>query len=125
MQVTGMLTGARLLAHVGFPTSEILGPDATEDQIQGLIDRHGLIFIKPLFRGGVGRRPVRITFDMKLALGQVITPGLFNRMLKDVSDDTEKALIMEAVLRSQTQAYYGCGRRPAADYIRPTHPDCP
>ncbi len=47
------------------------------------------------------------TFDMKLALGQVITPGLFNRMLKDVSDDTEKALIMEAVLRSQTQAYYG------------------
>ena len=47
------------------------------------------------------------TFDMKLALGQVITPGLFNRMLKDVSDEAEKALIMEAVLRSQTQAYYG------------------
>jgi ribonuclease R len=47
------------------------------------------------------------TFEMKLALGQVITPGLFNRMLKDVSDESEKALIMEAVLRSQTQAYYG------------------
>jgi ribonuclease R len=47
------------------------------------------------------------TFDKKLALGQVITPGLFNRMLKDVADDAEKALIMEAVLRSQTQAYYG------------------
>ena len=47
------------------------------------------------------------TFDRKLALGQVITPSLFNRMLKDVADDTEKALIMEAVLRSQTQAYYG------------------
>ena len=43
----------------------------------------------------------------KFALGQVITPGLFNRMLKDVSDPAEKALIMEAVLRSQTQAYYG------------------
>ena len=28
-------------------------------------------------------------------------------MLKDVSDESEKALIMEAVLRSQTQAYYG------------------
>jgi len=37
----------------------------------------------------------------------VITPGLFNRMLKDVSDEAEKALVMEAVLRSQTQAYYG------------------
>ena len=47
------------------------------------------------------------TFDRKLALGQVITPGLFNRMLKDVADETEKALVMEAVLRSQTQAYYG------------------
>jgi ribonuclease R len=47
------------------------------------------------------------TFDLKLALGQVITPGLFNRLLKDVADEGEKALIMEAVLRSQTQAYYG------------------
>ncbi len=42
-----------------------------------------------------------------LALGQVITPGLFNRMIKDVADPAEKALVMEAVLRSQTQAYYG------------------
>ncbi|MFC0203108.1 ribonuclease R family protein [Novosphingobium soli] len=49
------------------------------------------------------------TFDKKLALGQVITPGLFNRMLKDITDETEKALVMEAVLRSQTQAYYGPG----------------
>ncbi|GAD49564.1 ribonuclease R [Caenibius tardaugens NBRC 16725] len=47
------------------------------------------------------------TFERKLALGQVITPGLFNRMLKDIADENEKALIMEAVLRSQTQAYYG------------------
>jgi len=47
------------------------------------------------------------TFDRKLALGQVITPSLFNRLLKDVADEAEKALIMEAVLRSQTQAYYG------------------
>ncbi len=47
------------------------------------------------------------TFDRKLALGQVVTPSLFNRLLKDVTDETEKALVMEAVLRSQTQAYYG------------------
>lgn len=47
------------------------------------------------------------TFERKFALGQVVTPGLFNRMLKDISDEAEKALIMEAVLRSQTQAYYG------------------
>lgn len=43
----------------------------------------------------------------KLSLGQVITPGLFNRMLKDIVEPAERALVMEAVLRSQTQAYYG------------------
>ena len=47
------------------------------------------------------------TFGKNLALGQVITPGLFNRMLKDVTDESEKAQVMEAVLRTQTQAYYG------------------
>ncbi len=47
------------------------------------------------------------SFERKFALGQVITPSLFNRLLRDVADDAEKALIMEAVLRSQTQAYYG------------------
>ena len=47
------------------------------------------------------------TFGRKLALGQVITPSLFNRILKDVTDEAEKLLVMEAVLRSQTQAYYG------------------
>ncbi|MXP28458.1 ribonuclease R [Porphyrobacter algicida] len=47
------------------------------------------------------------TQGRKLALGQVITPGLFNRMLKDIGDETEKALLMEAVLRTQMQAYYG------------------
>ena len=47
------------------------------------------------------------TQGRNFALGQVITPGLFNRMLKDIADPAEKAMIMEAVLRSQTQAYYG------------------
>ena len=47
------------------------------------------------------------TIGQKLALGQVITPSLFNRMIRDVTDPGEKALVMEAVLRSQTQAYYG------------------
>jgi len=47
------------------------------------------------------------TFGKQLSLGQVITPGLFNRILKDIADESEKAVIMEAVLRSQTQAFYG------------------
>lgn len=56
MQLTGLLYGAQLLKHVDFPTAEVLGPDATEDQIQDLIKRHGQIFIKPLFKGGVGKK---------------------------------------------------------------------
>ena len=74
MQVTGMLTGARLLEYVGFPTSEVLGPDATEDQIRALIDRHKLIFIKPLFRGGVGKKGkaglIGRARDLKTALAE-------------------------------------------------------
>ena len=56
MQVTGMLHGAKVLQLVGFPTSEVLGPAATEEEIKGLIDRHGSIFIKPVFKGGIGKK---------------------------------------------------------------------
>jgi ribonuclease R len=55
----------------------------------------------------IALRDYLATMGRKLSLGQVVTPGLFNRMLKDISDEAEKALVMEAVLRSQTQAYYG------------------
>ncbi len=56
MQLTGLLYGAPLLRHVDFPVTEVLGPGATESEIQGLIDRHKLIFIKPIFRGGIGKK---------------------------------------------------------------------
>lgn len=55
----------------------------------------------------IALRDFLATSGRKLALGQVVTPGLFNRMLKDVTDEEEKAQVMEAVLRTQTQAYYG------------------
>jgi succinyl-CoA synthetase beta subunit len=56
MQITGMLYGSQLLQYVDFPTSEVLGPGASEDEIQRLIDRHKMIFIKPFFKGGVGKK---------------------------------------------------------------------
>src|SRR3974390_2978463 len=56
MQITGMLYGARLLDYVEFPAPGVWGPEAFEDEIKGLIERHNLIFIKPLFRGGVGKK---------------------------------------------------------------------
>ena len=56
MQVTGMLNGAKLLQFAGFPTSEVLGPAASEGEIKDLISRHGSVFIKPVFKGGVGKK---------------------------------------------------------------------
>lgn len=46
------------------------------------------------------------TFDMDFALGQVVRPSTFNRLIAKVGDREEKPQIMEQILRSQTQAYY-------------------
>jgi succinyl-CoA synthetase beta subunit len=56
MQITGMLYGSKLLRFVGFPASEVLGPAATEEEIKGLLKRHGSIFVKPVFKGGIGKK---------------------------------------------------------------------
>jgi ribonuclease R len=46
------------------------------------------------------------TFGIAFALGQVIKPATFNRLLDQVKDVDARPEIMEQVLRSQTQAYY-------------------
>jgi len=46
------------------------------------------------------------TFDMEFALGQVVRPATFNRIIGRVTDEAVRPQIMEQVLRSQTQAYY-------------------
>src|SRR5450755_566478 len=56
MEITGMLHGARLLEFAGFPATEVLGPDASEEQIKAMIDKDGMIFIKPVFKGGIGKK---------------------------------------------------------------------
>jgi succinyl-CoA synthetase beta subunit len=56
MQLTGMLHGSKLLQFVDFPSAQVLGPEASEDQIGALIERHGAVFVKPIFKGGVGKK---------------------------------------------------------------------
>ncbi|MEI2776146.1 MAG: ATP citrate lyase citrate-binding domain-containing protein [Tetrasphaera sp.] len=56
MNLTGMLYGAKLLEFAGFPAAEVLGPDASEEEIKDLISRHGEIMIKPVFKGGIGKK---------------------------------------------------------------------
>ena len=47
------------------------------------------------------------TFDLEFALGQVVRPSTFNAIIDKVQEHDEiLPQIMEAVLRSQTQAYY-------------------
>ncbi|MEA1082887.1 RNB domain-containing ribonuclease [Sphingomonas sp. CD22] len=46
------------------------------------------------------------TFDVPLALGQVIRPATFNHVLDRVGDADFRPQVMEQVLRTQTQAYY-------------------
>ncbi|HEX8535396.1 MAG TPA: VacB/RNase II family 3'-5' exoribonuclease, partial [Allosphingosinicella sp.] len=47
------------------------------------------------------------TFDIPFALGQVIKPETFNRIIDRVGEAEFKPEIMEQILRTQTQAYYG------------------
>ena len=72
MEVTGMLYGAKMLQFVDFPTTEVLGPSASEDDIKKMIDRHGMVFVKPVFKGGVGKKGkaglVGKASDLKTAL---------------------------------------------------------
>jgi ribonuclease R len=46
------------------------------------------------------------TFGVPFALGQVIKPATFNRILERVGDAEFRPQVMEQVLRTQTQAYY-------------------
>lgn len=74
MQLSGMLHGARLLRFVGFPATEVLGPASSEEEVKALIDKHGLIFIKPVFKGGIGKKGkaglLGRASDLKTALGE-------------------------------------------------------
>ncbi|MBW8734846.1 MAG: VacB/RNase II family 3'-5' exoribonuclease [Asticcacaulis sp.] len=47
------------------------------------------------------------TFGISFALGQVVKPTTFNHLLERVGERDERPQIMEQVLRTQTQAYYG------------------
>ncbi len=56
MQLTGLLNGQKLLKLVEFPVAQVLGPEASVDEIKDLIKKCGEVFIKPIFKGGVGKK---------------------------------------------------------------------
>lgn len=50
------------------------------------------------------------TFDLEFALGQVIQPGTFNRIIERIGDADGREEIMEQLLRTQMQARYAPDR---------------
>ncbi|MCP6606253.1 RNB domain-containing ribonuclease, partial [Klebsiella pneumoniae] len=53
----------------------------------------------------VGLKEYLDSFGISFALGQVVTPATFNRLLARIdADDPSRQQIMEQILRSQTQA---------------------
>jgi ribonuclease R len=50
------------------------------------------------------------TFDLEFALGQVIKPGTFNRIIERLGDGDGREEIMEQLLRTQMQARYAPDR---------------
>ena len=56
MQLTGLMWGSQLLRLVDFPCADVLGPQASADEIKALIERCGEVLIKPIFKGGIGQK---------------------------------------------------------------------
>jgi ribonuclease R len=47
------------------------------------------------------------TFGVEFALGQVVRPSTFNQIIDRIGEADFKPQVMEQILRTQTQAYYG------------------
>jgi ribonuclease R len=47
------------------------------------------------------------TFEIEFALGQVVRPATFNHIIERIGEADFKPQVMEQILRTQTQAYYG------------------
>jgi succinyl-CoA synthetase beta subunit len=72
VELSGLRFGSRLLSLVDFPFAESLGSNATNEELQAFLDRHGKAVVKPVFHGGVGKKGkaglVRVVDNLRDAL---------------------------------------------------------
>jgi ribonuclease R len=54
----------------------------------------------------VGLKEYLASFEIPFALGQVISPKTFNRLIDQLGAVDHRQVVMEQILRTQTQAYY-------------------
>lgn len=109
MQLSGMLYGSKLLRFVGFPCSEVLGPEATERQIGALIDRHGMVFIKPIFKAGVGKKGksglIGRAKDLRAALAEK-ERLYFAQLRHDNTVEKSQGVTFEGAVQADQEVYF-------------------
>jgi succinyl-CoA synthetase beta subunit len=109
MQLSGLLHGSKLLRFVNFPVPEVLGPDASAAEIKDLIDRHGMIFIKPVFKGAIGKKGkaglVGRAKDLKTALAERERLFFARHQHGNVSA-TAEGVTYEAAVPAQHEVYF-------------------
>ncbi len=105
--VTGVAVRERLDAHLLVEdfmiAANVAAAKALESKKADLIYR---IHEVPAREKLVALKDFLKTYDMPFAMGQVITPSVFNALLNKIDNEENKPQIMIQVLRSQTQAYY-------------------
>jgi succinyl-CoA synthetase beta subunit len=112
MQLTGMLHGAKLLRFVDFPAAEVLGPEASEDQISALIESHGSVFVKPIFKGGVGKKGksglIGRAADLKTALAEKERLYFVEHKVGNVVSKAQ-GVTFEGAVPAQHEVYFAIG----------------
>jgi succinyl-CoA synthetase beta subunit len=109
MQLSGLRFGSRLLTLVDFPFAEILGGNATNDELQAFLDRHGKIVVKPVFYGGVGKkgkaglvRVVETVHDAQAARKELH----FAAHSHGTKTVTANGVVFEAFVPSEVEIYF-------------------
>src|SRR5918995_3924452 len=109
MQLAGLLHGSKLLRFVGFPCPEVLGPEATEGEIKALIERHGMVFIKPVFKGAIGKNGkaglLGRARDLKTALAERERLYFAEHRVGHVTARAQ-GVTFEAAVPAQHEAYF-------------------
>ncbi|HJS78436.1 MAG TPA: ATP citrate lyase citrate-binding domain-containing protein [Burkholderiales bacterium] len=112
MQLTGMLHGSKLLEFVDFPAAEVLGPEASEDQIGALIEKRGSVFVKPIFKGGVGKKGksglIGRATDLKTALREKERLYFIEHRVGNVVSKAQ-GVTFEGAVPAEHEVYFALG----------------
>jgi hypothetical protein len=126
MQLTGMLHGSKLLQFVDFPSAQVLGPEAAEDQIGALIERHGAVFVKPIFKGGVGKKGksglIGRAADLKTALREKERLYFVEHRVGNVVSKAQ-GVTFEGAVPAEHEVYFAIND--STRFRAPTSPDAP